>query len=190
MKEFELPPSAAASRPVKTWYLSQAMHVASTWLPTSPHLTLVARQSLFFPKGSITSELNERSRGSGIRVEPSWCHNSRRPRHGVRGAMTRNSVIIGLSLALVAVEAGERGGTLSAGQRALELGRRVITLQFSNMPPGNVMLLESGAIAVSDPAELSSFLHELRYVADEPTRSGSAQRHQDALIPGNWASPP
>lgn len=102
------------------------------------------------------------------------------------GAMARNSVIIGLSLALVVIEAGERGGTLSAGQRALELGRRVITLQFSNMPPGNVMLLESGAIAVSDPAELSSFLHELRYVADEPARSGSAQRHQDALIPANW----
>lgn len=106
------------------------------------------------------------------------------------GAMTRNSVIIGLSLALVVVEAGERGGTLSAGQRALELGRRVIALQFSDMSPGNAMLVENGAIAVSDPAELSSFLHELRYVADEPTRSGFAQRHQDALIPSSWISSP
>lgn len=106
------------------------------------------------------------------------------------GAMTRNSVIIGLSLALVVVEAGEQGGTFSAGQRALELGRRVIALQFSNMSPGNAMLVESGAIAVNDPAELSSFLHELRYVADEPTRSGFAQQHQDALIPSNWVSLP
>jgi DNA processing protein len=106
------------------------------------------------------------------------------------GAMTRNSVIIGLSLTLVVVEAGERGGTLSAGQRALDLDRRVIALQFSDMTPGNAMLVESGAIAVSDPAELSSFLHELKYVADEPTRSGSAQRHHDALIPSNWVSLP
>jgi len=106
------------------------------------------------------------------------------------GAMTRNSVIIGLSLALVVVEAGERGGTLAAGQRALELGRRVIALQFSDMSPGNAVLVGSGAIAVSNPAELSSFLHELRYVADEPTRSGFAQQHQDALIPSSWASPP
>jgi DNA processing protein len=106
------------------------------------------------------------------------------------GAMTRNSVIIGLSLTLVVIEAGERGGTLSAGQRALDLDRRVIALQFSDMTPGNAMLVESGAIAVSDPAELSSFLHELRYVADEPARSGSAQRHQDALIPSNWVSLP
>ncbi|MGH3868049.1 MAG: DNA-processing protein DprA [Pseudonocardiaceae bacterium] len=106
------------------------------------------------------------------------------------GAMTRNSVIIGLSLALVVVEAGERGGTLAAGQRALDLGRRVIALQFSDMSPGNAMLVDSGAIAVSDPAELSSFLHELRYVADEPTSSGTAQRHQDALIPSDWVSLP
>ncbi|MGB6162783.1 MAG: DNA-processing protein DprA [Pseudonocardiaceae bacterium] len=106
------------------------------------------------------------------------------------GAMARNSVIIGLSLALVVVEAGERGGTLASGQRALGLGRRVIALQFSDMSPGNATLVDSGAIAVSDPAELSSFLHELRYVADEPTRRGTAQRHQDALIPSDWISSP
>lgn len=106
------------------------------------------------------------------------------------GAMTRNSVIIGLSLALVVVEAGERGGTLSTGERALALDRRVIALQFSDMPAGNVMLLESGAIAVSEPAELSSFLHEAKYVADEPTRSASTRRQQDALIPSNWINAP
>jgi DNA processing protein len=37
------------------------------------------------------------------------------------GAMTRNSVVIGLGLALVVVEAGETGGTLAAGKRAFEL---------------------------------------------------------------------
>lgn len=106
------------------------------------------------------------------------------------GAMARNSVIIGLSLALVVVEAGERGGTLAAGQRALELGRRVIAIQFTDMPPGNVMLVENGAVPVSGPSELSSFLHEVRYVADEPTSSDSGQGHQDALIPSSWVRSP
>jgi DNA processing protein len=105
------------------------------------------------------------------------------------GAMARNLVIIGLSLALVVIEAGERGGTLAAGQRALQLGRRVISLQFSDVSSGSAMLLESGAVAVCDPAELGSFLHELRYVAEEPARSGPVQQHQDALIPSDWVSP-
>ena len=50
--------------------------------------------------------------------------------------MMRNSVIIGLSRALVVVEAGEKGGTLAAGTKALELNRQVIALEFSKMPPG------------------------------------------------------
>lgn len=104
------------------------------------------------------------------------------------GAMARNSIIIGLSLALVVVEAGESGGTLAAGRRALELGRRVIAIQFADMPPGNVMLLENGAIPVNDPSELNSFLHEIRYVADEPASSGFGQGCQDALIPSSWVS--
>ncbi|MGH3815724.1 MAG: DNA-processing protein DprA [Pseudonocardiaceae bacterium] len=98
--------------------------------------------------------------------------------------MARNSVIIGLSLAVVVIEAGERGGTLAAGQRALELGRRVIALEFSNMPRGNTMLLENGAAAVSDPVELSSFLHELRYVVDEPSSGCSDRKDQGMLIFG------
>lgn len=104
--------------------------------------------------------------------------------------MARNSIIIGLSLALVVVEAGENGGTLAAGRRALELGRRVLAIQFTDMPPGNVMLLENGAIPVSNPLELSSFMHEVRYVVDEPTCSGSAQGCQDVLIPSSWVSRP
>jgi DNA processing protein len=106
------------------------------------------------------------------------------------GAMARNSVIIGLSLALLVVEAGESGGTFAAGRRALELGRRVLALQFADMPPGNAMLLENGAIPVNDPVELSSFMYEIRYVVDEPARSGSAQVRQEVLIPGSWASHP
>ncbi len=99
------------------------------------------------------------------------------------GAMARNSVIIGLSLALVVVEAGEAGGTFAAGKRALELGRRVIALEFARTPRGNSMLVERGAVAARDKIELGSFLHEIQYVADEPQYPNIAAA-QSTLIPG------
>lgn len=105
------------------------------------------------------------------------------------GAMTRNNVIIGLSLALVVVEAGEAGGTLAAGKRALELGRRVIALEFARTSRGNSMLVERGAVAARDKIELGSFLHEIQYVADEPQFPDVAAV-QDTLLPGCWPGPP
>jgi DNA processing protein len=76
-------------------------------------------------------------------------------------AMTRNGVIIGLSLALVVVEASEKGGTLAAGTKALELNRRVITLEFAETPPGNSVLLRRGADPVRNRTELSGRLEEV-----------------------------
>ena len=82
-------------------------------------------------------------------------------------AMARNSVIIGLSRALVVVEAGETGGTLAAGSRALKLGQRVLALEFSSTPPGNRFLLNEGAVSVRGRAELGEFIHDLVHVAPE-----------------------
>lgn len=42
--------------------------------------------------------------------------------------MARNTVIVGLGLGLVVVEAGEKGGTLNAGQQALSARRAVFAL--------------------------------------------------------------
>jgi DNA processing protein len=77
------------------------------------------------------------------------------------GAMTRNNVIIGLSLALVVVEASEKGGTLAAGKTALDLNRRVITLEFTETPPGNTVLLRRGAVPARDRSQLSDRLAEV-----------------------------
>jgi DNA processing protein len=101
------------------------------------------------------------------------------------GAMTRNSVIIGLGLALVVVEAGETGGTLAAGKRALELGRPVIALEFARTLRGNSILVENGAVTARDKIELGLFLHEIQYVADEPQCADTVAA-QDTLIPGCW----
>jgi DNA processing protein len=77
------------------------------------------------------------------------------------GAMARNGVIFGLGLALVVVEAGERGGTLSAGLSALEANRTVIVLEFSELPRGNQVLIDRGAIPVSSRVDLVGRLRSL-----------------------------
>jgi DNA processing protein len=78
-------------------------------------------------------------------------------------AMSRNSVIIGLSLGLVVIEAGETGGTLAAGLSALDERRPVLALDFGQeTPPGNRILLNSGAMPVRSRGELTKLLHQLR----------------------------
>jgi DNA processing protein len=76
-------------------------------------------------------------------------------------AMTRNAVILGLGMALIVVEAGEKGGTLNAGMRALAVNRPVVALEFSEVPKGNALLLRRGAIAVRSRSELSGKLKVL-----------------------------
>jgi DNA processing protein len=80
-------------------------------------------------------------------------------------AMTRNDVIIGLSQALVVVEASDKGGTLAAGVRALQLNRRVFALEFSETPRGNTELIRRGAVSVGNRVELRRRLAE---VAEDP----------------------
>lgn len=63
-------------------------------------------------------------------------------------AMQRNEVIIGLSCAMVVIEAGEKGGTIAAGLRTLELGKPLFVADYENIEtvaPGNALLLAKGA---------------------------------------------
>jgi DNA processing protein len=67
-----------------------------------------------------------------------------------------------MSLGLVVVEAGEKGGTLNAGQQALSTQRPVFALQFGDeTPSGNQLLIDGGATPVHSHAELTSFLKAL-----------------------------
>jgi DNA processing protein len=84
-------------------------------------------------------------------------------------AMARNGVIYGLARALVVIEAGERGGTLAAGEGAMKLGRPVIVLDFGDSTPaGNSKLLSLGARPVHSVADLRSVLRELPGLQPEP----------------------
>ncbi|MFF8805015.1 DNA-processing protein DprA [Streptomyces omiyaensis] len=74
-------------------------------------------------------------------------------------AMTRNKVIFGLSRALVVVEAGERGGTLAAGEGAIRMGRPVLVLNFGEeTPAGNRILLSKGGYPVDSREALGKIL--------------------------------
>lgn len=89
-----------------------------------------------------------------------------RQRWTAGAAMTRNAVIVGLSQALVVVEAGESGGTLNAGKQALAIGRPVLALQFSGgTPKGNQHLIDSGAIPISSAQELR---YHFQTLTDDP----------------------
>ncbi|XVV11785.1 DNA-processing protein DprA [Actinoplanes sp. CA-131856] len=83
-------------------------------------------------------------------------------------AMTRNKIIYGLGMALVVIEAGEKGGTLAAGEGALSAHRRLFVLDFGgSTPPGNRILLDKGGVAVSTRTQLGLEMQDL-YGRDEP----------------------
>ncbi|MGD6753824.1 DNA-processing protein DprA [Streptomyces sp. BH105] len=85
-------------------------------------------------------------------------------------AMTRNKIIFGMSKALVVVEAGERGGTLAAGEGAIRMGRPVLVLNFGkDTPPGNRILLSKGGYPVDSREELGRILDK------RPRQQGPSQ---------------
>jgi len=66
----------------------------------------------------------------------------------VRNAMQRNRTIIGLSRAMVLIEARSSGGSMQAGREALRLGVPLFAAVYEGMPAeaeGNRQLLEEGA---------------------------------------------
>lgn len=62
-------------------------------------------------------------------------------------AMQRNSTIIGLSEAMIVVEAREKGGTMEAGKQTLKLQRPLFTLSYKDPSTsgGNLELQKKGA---------------------------------------------
>jgi DNA processing protein len=63
-------------------------------------------------------------------------------------AMTRNAVIMGLSCAMIVVEAGEKGGTRAAGEEALKLRIPLFAVDYGfdeTVAPGNRALIARGA---------------------------------------------
>lgn len=63
-------------------------------------------------------------------------------------AMARNKVIMGMSCAMIVIEAGEKGGTRAAGEEALKLSIPLFAVDYGfdeNVAPGNRALIARGA---------------------------------------------
>ena len=92
----------------------------------------------------------------------------------VGAAMQRNGTIAGLSRALVVIEAGETGGTLDAGYKALSMGRPVLALTFETQetPAGNELLFERGAIRIANRKQLAQVLESIRETPTSEDLSG------------------
>lgn len=62
-------------------------------------------------------------------------------------AMQRNRTIVGLSLAMILIEAGATGGSIAAGREALRMGVPLFAPEYAGMPEtatGNRELLREG----------------------------------------------
>ena len=79
----------------------------------------------------------------------------------VYNAMQRNNTILGLSEALVVVEASAKGGTLDAGLKCLKQKKPLFVLQYKDehkTPSGNRTLIEMGGVPVHTNKQLSSLM--------------------------------
>jgi len=72
-------------------------------------------------------------------------------------AMARNLVIIGLSKAMVVIEANEDGGTMNAGLEALKCGTPLHVIEYQDTPTnakGNKILLDMGGKPLTRSREI------------------------------------
>ena len=86
-----------------------------------------------------------------------------RPWH-VSTAMKRNLTILGLSRALVVVEAGAKGGTLDAGLKCLKHKKPLWVLNYgeeSARPEGNNKLIAVGGVPVETNNQLRSLIRRI-----------------------------
>ena len=67
-------------------------------------------------------------------------------------AMQRNETIVLLAEEMHLIEAGERGGTLDAGRRALRHGRPLLVLETGHWTDGNDMLVREGGERTPRPS--------------------------------------
>lgn len=93
-----------------------------------------------------------------------------------RNAMQRNLTICGLSNALIVIEAGLTGGTIAAGEAALEIRMPVFAVKFGNPPEsalGNAKLIKLGANAIVRNQEGKPSLQQVVQTleSNEPTSS-------------------
>ncbi len=98
--------------------------------------------------------------------------------------MARNRLQSGLSRAVIAIEAGESGGTMKTVERARRQGRLVCTIKWLEMGEkraGPAQLLAEGAEPIDGPEQIAAFVRAL-YFHREQMRCDHAEKSQQQLF--------
>lgn len=91
--------------------------------------------------------------------------------------VARNRITTGLSRAVLVVETGEQGGSMSAARRAFEQGRAVYAVTGS---PGCDALIESGARALEPDVDIDVLLAEVEAIPSMEVGQGAPVESQRA----------
>lgn len=111
-----------------------------------------------------------------------------RMRWTVGNATQRNSVVLGLSDAVLVVESGTDGGTFAAGEEALKKGRPLFVVDFADPPPsaaGNAILIGRGGrrlrIGSGGQPDLTELLRTIDHSDERQPRIRTQRGLFDAL---------
>ncbi|MEW7978445.1 MAG: DNA-processing protein DprA [Candidatus Sedimenticola endophacoides] len=97
-------------------------------------------------------------------------------------AMTRNQVIIGLSKAMIVIEAGEKGGTMNAGTETLKRDTPLYVAEYQDMSVdarGNQKLLELGGKRLA--RSRSTGRANMKNIFDDIAKDPATSSQQDQI---------
>ena len=97
--------------------------------------------------------------------------------------MLRNSIIVGLSKAVIVIKAGDKSGTINTGNTALKWGNPLLVMSpelFTKGFEGNARLIENGGKEVKDLQQLN---YELRLINSAPEDTGNRSRNPQGMLP-------
>lgn len=97
-------------------------------------------------------------------------------------AMTRNQVIIGLSKAMIVIEAGEKGGTMNAGMETLKRDTPLYVAEYQDMSidaRGNKKLLELGGKRLA--RSRSTGRANMKNIFDDIAKDPATSSQQDQI---------
>jgi len=152
-----------------------------TALETGGTTTFVLAEGIlnFRAKSGIREHLNKSSFVVVSEFSPSL-------RWIARNAMQRNRTIIGLSNALLIVEAGLDGGTYAAGEEAIKRHSKLFVLRYSDpqlTPVGNQTLIHTGGQEVRVDQDGQIALGDvLDYAVSPSNQANPATLRQDTLF--------
>ena len=152
----------------------------STALKNSGTTTIVLAEGIlkFSKKNEIKDLLNDTNYLVVSQFPPSlsWF---------ARNAMKRNHLIIGLSDAMVLIEAGTTGGTFAAGEATIKHNQPLFVVDYASPPEsasGNELLVQKGGVLLKQTRQLKPNLNRLIKTAQEQYINNSTPKIENDCL--------